>query len=280
MGDAGSPLSNNELIEALSDASFNVRYQAVNSIGRMPPDPELVDALLKMLEEEPSELSFVITRSLGRLGDKRAIPALRKLLFSGYHLLEANSARALAMLGDTDSIPHLLEKFDQEPSPTLRVAYATALGKLHAAEALGRLFKLLFQTQSEVLRGEIGLALARIAGDERYYMQQWRSLRANPDTATAQAILAFQKLARQPETEVFVDFTETCAEHFALGDSAQGAALLQEMLGQLPKDNLDKTLVSILHECASGLAEFRDTRLELILLSLHTLDLALRQNGW
>jgi hypothetical protein len=51
------------------------------------------------------------------------------------------------------------------------------------------------------------------------------------------------------------------------------------MLRQLPTDNLDKTLVSILNECAKSLAEFGDTRLEFILLSLHTLDLALRQNG-
>jgi MFS-type transporter involved in bile tolerance (Atg22 family) len=278
MGDAQSPLSTNELIEALSDPSFNVRYHAINSIGRMPPEPELIDALLKILDESPSELSFVVTRSLGRLGDKRAVEPLRKLLFSGYHLLEANSARALAMLGDTDSIPHLLKKLRQEPSDTLRVAYATALGKLRAAEAIPELFGLLRQTESEVLRGEIGLALARIAGDERYYMQQWRSLHSNPNTATAQAILALQKLAKQPEA-AFATLTETCARHFAEGDSVQGAAILKDLLCQLPKDNLDKTLVSILHECANGLAEFGHTRIEFILLSLHTLDLALRQNG-
>jgi hypothetical protein len=117
------------------------------------------------------------------------------------------------------------------------------------------------------------------AGDERYYMQQWRSLRSNPDTATAQAILALQKLAKQPEIETLAASTEKCAGCFAQGDSAQGAALLKDILGQFPKGNLDKTLVSILNECVSGLAKFGDTRIEFILLSLHTLDLALRQNG-
>ncbi|MBN1994019.1 MAG: MFS transporter [Anaerolineae bacterium] len=278
MGDAQSLLSTNELIEALSDPSFNVRYQAIHSIGRMPPDPALVDALLSLLDEEPSELSFVVTRSLGRLEDKRAVEPLRKLLFSGYHLLEANSARALGMLGDTDSIPHLLEKFRNEPSLVLRVAYATALGKLHATEAIGELFTLLRNTEAEVPRGEIGLALARIAGDERYYMQQWRSLRSNPNTATAQALLALQKLAKQPARESFITLTETGAQHFAKGDSAQGATLLQEMLRQLPEDNLDKSLVSVLHECADSLAQFGNTRIEFILLSLHTLNIALRQD--
>jgi HEAT repeat protein len=279
MGDAQSLLNTNELIEALSDPSFNVRYQAINSIGRMPSDPELVEALLTLLEEEPSELSFVITRSLGRLGDKQAIKPLRELLFSGYHLLEANSARALAMLGDVDSIPYLLEKFRNEPSPTLRVAYATALGKLHATEAIDDLFASMRQTESPVLCGEIGLALARVAGDERYYMQHWRSLHSNPDTATAQAVLAIQKLIKQPEGNMLAALAETCARQYAEGDSAQGAASLNEMLCQLPKDNLDKTLISILNECSRGLTEFNSTRLEFILLSLHTLDTILRQNG-
>lgn len=72
---------------------------------------------------------------------------------------------------------------------------------------------------------------------------------------------------------------ETCAQQYAKGDSAQGAASLSKMLCQLPKDNLDKTLVSILHECVNDLAEFGDTRLEIILLSLHTLNIVLRQNG-
>jgi MFS family permease len=275
MGDARSPLSNNELIEALSDPSFNVRYQAVNSIGRMQPDAELVDALLELLEDNPSELSFAVTRSLGRLGDKRAIEPLRKYLFSGYHLLEANSARALAMLDDKDSVPHLLEKLNNEPSPTLRVAYATALGKLQAAESIPDLFELLREIETDIQRGEIGLALARIAGDEKYYMQQWRAVRGNPSTATAQAILALQKPAQDPE---FVASTEACAVQFAEGDLAQGAAALKAMLDEFPKENLDETLTTILNECARGLADYGDTRTEFILLALHTLDTTLRQN--
>ncbi|MBI1878485.1 MAG: MFS transporter, partial [Chloroflexi bacterium] len=130
MGDAKNPLSSRELIEALKDPSFNVRYEAVHSIGRMPPEPELVEALLEMLAESPSELTFAVARSLGRLGDPRAIPSLRKLLFSGYHLLEASSARALAMLADVDSILHILDKFRQESHNGLRVTYASALGIL------------------------------------------------------------------------------------------------------------------------------------------------------
>jgi hypothetical protein len=277
MGDAQNPLSMNELIEALSDPSFNVRYEAVHSIGRMPPEPALVDALLALLEGPESELSSVAARALGKLGDRRAIEPLRRTMVSGYRMLEANSARALAALDDQDSIPHFLDKLKREPNTTLRVAYASALGKVRASAAIGDLFTLLRQAESEVLRGEIGLALARIAGDERYYMQHWRSLRSNGDTATAQAMLALQKLTKTGVTGGLASLLGDCAHHFAQGD-IQGADLLRTVLDRaLEETRLDPTLAAILAECSRGLAEFGASRTEFILLALHVLDIALRQ---
>ena len=76
MGDAQSLLSSNELIEALHDPSFNVRQEAIHSIGRMPANNELVDALIEVLEDPESELNSSAARALGRLGNTRAIPAL------------------------------------------------------------------------------------------------------------------------------------------------------------------------------------------------------------
>ncbi|MBE7552404.1 MAG: MFS transporter [Anaerolineales bacterium] len=277
MGDAKNPLSTRELIEALRDPSFSVRFEAIHSIGRMPPEPELVDALIALLDEGESELTFIIIHSLGRLGDPKAILPLRKLLFSGYHLIEADSARALAMLGDTASVSHFLDKFRNEPNQVLRIAYASALGKLRATEATGELFALLRQTQGETLRAEIGLALARLAGDERYYMQQWRLVQANPPTATAQAVLALQKLAKQAGCNNLTLLTGRCAENFAQDDLAQGTTLLKEMICEILRAKPAPPLNGILQECANNLAEFGPTRLEFILLSLHTLHLALPQ---
>lgn len=277
MGDAGNPLSSVELIEALNDPSFNVRYEAIHSIGRLPAEPELVDALLDALGEDRSELSFVVTRSLGRLGDRRAVPALRRLLFSGYHLLEANAARALSLLGDEESIPDFLEKLERESNPVLKIAYASALGKLRAAQAIDPIFALLAQTVNPIHRGEIGLALARIAGDEAYYLQHWRSLRANHPTSTAQAVLALQKLARSANQGNLADSAESCAAAFAQNQAEDGAAHLQHLLQQFAQAFPNTPLTDMMTRCAAALAQFGDTRLEIILLSLHTLDVALHQ---
>jgi len=277
LGDTRNPLSAHELIQALGDPSFNVRYEAVSSIGRMPPEPQLVDALLTVLGDTEVELSAVAARSLGALGDTRAIPPLRRALSSGYPFLEAGSARALAMLGDVEGIPYFLDKLKNEPDPMLRIAYASALGKLRAPGAIPELFALLRQVEPEVARGEIGLALARIAGDERFYLQHWPALRADLNTGAAHAFLALQKPARHLKADDLGSLVEACVRCFAQGDLSGGVACLGDMIQRLPTRDLDESLACILGECAAGLAEFGGTRPELILLALHSLDIALRQ---
>ncbi|MFK7802440.1 MAG: MFS transporter [Anaerolineae bacterium] len=274
MGIARSPFSHNELIEALYDPSFNVRYQAINAISRMDPEPELVDALLDILEDDPSELSFVITRALGRLGDKKAIKPLRGYLNSGYHLLEANSARALAMLGDHEIVSVLHDKMIKEPIPTLKVGYATALGKLQGTVAIKELFELFRELHIEVQRGEVGLALARLTGNELYYTNHWRPFRFNPGTSIAQAILGIQRLTND---SIFGEHAAESANHFAENDLNTGVQFLRQMIDNLPAGIVDPTINTMIRECSSLLEEFGGKRVEYILLTLHVLDTSLNK---
>jgi MFS family permease len=277
MGDAHSLLSSNELIEALEDPSFTVRQEAIHSIGRMPAENELVDALIRVLEDPESELNISAARALGRIGSPRAIPALRRTLFSGYRPLEANSARSLALLGDGESIPHFLTKLEQEPNPRLRLAYVAALGKLRVEGSVEQLFDLLRQTRSEVSRGEIGLAIARIVGDEKYYLQHWRSLQSDFNTSTAQALLAMQKPAEQCGMVELEEVAEVSSRSFASGDLHSGVASLRTMLQWISIGDLDKTTKEVLRQCNDGLGEYGEITKEYILLSLFTLDAALKQ---
>ena len=277
MGDAHSLLSSNELIEALGDPSFSVRQEAIHSIGRMPAEDELVDALVGVLEDPESELNISAVRAIGRIGSPRAIPALRRTLFSGYRPLEANSARALALLGDADSIPHFQAKLRQEPNPRLRLAYVSALGMLRVERSVEQLFDLLQPVRSEVSRGEIGLAIARIVGDEKYYLQHWRSLHSDFNTSTAQALLAMQKPAERTGMDELAEIAEASAKSFAAGGVDSGVIILITMLQWIPKRDLDQTLVKALQRCIDGLQEFGSSRKEFILLSLHVVDTALGQ---
>lgn len=277
LGDAQSALSTNELLEALQDPSFNVRYEAINSLGRTPTEPRVVDALLNVLTGPESELSIAATRALANLGDPQAIPVLRRTLHSGYPLLEANSARALANLGDTESVPVFLAKLREEPNRRLRIAYASALGKLGDTNAIPELFTLMRQAHTDTSRGEFGLALARLAGDERYYIQNWRRLRAGRATAIAQAVLALKRLVRSPQAEQVHPLLDQCSRQFGANENKAGITTLIDVLALVEAMSISKAQAAILAACRQNLAEYGDSRLEFILLSLHTMHTALRR---
>lgn len=277
MGDAQSLLSTNELIEALRDPSFRVRQEAIHSIGRMPAEDELVDALIEVLEDPESELNISAARALGRIGSERAIPALRRALSSGYRPLEANSVRSLAMLDDFESVSLIMAKLEQESNPRLRLAYVSALGRLRVKGSVEQLFDLLLEARSEVSRGEIGLAIARMVGDEKYYLQHWRPLQSDFNTSTAQALLAFQKPAEGCGMLEIAEVAQATANSFAAGDADAATTSLVTMLQWLPKDNLEKTIAKVAKGCIDGIEEHGERRKEYILLSLHTMDAALKQ---
>ncbi len=272
MGDIGNLLNAKELLEALEDPIFSVRYEAIHSIGRMPNNPELVAALIDVLEGPEPELGMVTARALGRIGDPRAIPALRQTLSSRYDLIAVNSARALAQLGDTESIPALTRKLRAEPNRRLQVGYASALGKLGAVDSLPDLFPLLCQAEDITERGEFGLAIARLIGDERYFLQHWKPFRDNFDTAAAQAMVALEKPMRRNGADKLANLTDESAGHFASGERLAGAETLAEILIETLEFVNQEMIVDILLRCAEALDESEGQRPDIILLSMHALS--------
>jgi len=69
----------------------------------------------------------ILCRTLGDLGDKGAIPALRKALEDSFWLVQANAARALAQLRDEESIDRLAELAAEDRTGKVRIAAMDAL---------------------------------------------------------------------------------------------------------------------------------------------------------
>jgi HEAT repeat protein len=78
MGQTKSRLTVDELLEALKDPRFNVRFEGIISIARMDSDPRLIEALCTILDGTELSLSTVSAWALGRIGDESALPSLRK----------------------------------------------------------------------------------------------------------------------------------------------------------------------------------------------------------
>lgn len=194
MGTIRSRLAVDELLESLADPRFNVRFEAILAIARMPADERLIAGLVKTLEGRNPALSVLAAWALGRMGHEQAQAALRAALDgSAYRSVQAHSARSLGTLGDRSAVPVLLERLNREEDEGLQVAYASALGRLGAVEATGPLLDLLGRCEDEMTRLEVALALARLVGNERHFVRLLRQLRAEPGTGAAQAVTGISR---------------------------------------------------------------------------------------
>jgi MFS family permease len=114
LGQAKSLLTSEELLEALHDPRFNVRFEAIIAIGRTRPDEQLIAALTEVLRSSDPALSVMAAWALGRMRDERARGPLLAALDSPYRSIQAHSARALGALGDAAVAPLLLARLGTE----------------------------------------------------------------------------------------------------------------------------------------------------------------------
>jgi MFS family permease len=271
LGATKSPLTVEELLEALHDPRFFVRFEAIVSIARRGPDPRLTAALIETLEGNDPALSTVAAWGLGRIGDERALEALRRGLDARYRSVQAHCARSLGNLGDHTVRPTLLDRLPGEEDVGLQLAYAAALGQLGATEAVDPLLALLRDSESKDARTEFTLALARLVGDEHDFIHLQRRAESEPGTVLSQAVTALRtRLARSTHSSSELERAlDTAADALARDDLPAGVDLLASALQQLPADRFAAPCDAVVRECATRLGEFGPERVEYILLALH-----------
>ncbi|MBN1977832.1 MAG: MFS transporter [Anaerolineae bacterium] len=280
LGQTHSPLTVDELLDALADPRFYVRFEAIVSIARRGPDERLVAALVEVLRGDEPALSVIAAWALGRMGDKRAIEPLRAGLDARYRSVQAHCVRSLGSLEDVEIAPVLLERLAGETDDGLKLAYASALGQLRAEEAVGELLALLRTCQSSDAQMEVALALARIVGDEHGFIQLLRQIRGEAGTAMSQNVTALKKKLGECRIDGEADLPamlSRCAETLAQQDMEQGAALLGSIARLLPTEDLSDACAEILQDCAGRLAEFGAERLEYVILALHVMQVGFSQ---
>ncbi len=277
LGQTQSHLTVDELLDALHDPRFNVRYEAIISVARMRPDPQLTDALIGVMRGKSPALSVIAAWALGRSGDARALPPLREGMNSSYKSIQTHCARALATLGDQSIIPELLARLYRETDYGLKIAYASALGKLQASEATDAILALLKRADDEITQKELALAVARTVartvGDEHYFIQLLRQSRIETGTALAQALAGVRRKVRKlvGEKGQALAALDASSDLLARNDLAGGALRLRDLIEGLPLDRLSSSAAAVLRTCATQLARFDPARIEYLLLVLHTL---------
>jgi MFS family permease len=274
LGQARSPLTVDELLEALEDPRFYVRFEALISIARRGSDERLHAALVEILQGREPSLSVLAAWALGRIGDRKAIPPLRDSLSSGYRSVQAHAIRSLGTLEDAESAPLFLARLAQENDLGLRMAYSSALGKLESVEATPLLLKMLAESTHADIRRELALALARILGQENRYIQLHRSLRQDPGTALAKHLTMVRRKngeldKNHPELHALL---ESCTERLAQGDLGGGIRQLAGLIDLMPREELAEPARLVLEACARDLRQESPRDVELATLALLALN--------
>ncbi|MEM7127414.1 MAG: MFS transporter [Chloroflexota bacterium] len=288
LGQARSLMTVDELLDALADPRFNVRFEAIVAISRMQPDSRLRDALLSILADGTPALSVVAAWALGRIGDPGAIEGLQNGLSAPFRSIQAHSARALGTLQDFSSLPVLRQRFHNQEGdprqndPGLRMAYASALGKMRDEASLDEMLKFLSETTDLAIQLELALALCRVVGNENYFIQIQRQTRQDQGTAFSHALTALHRLATKKVTqhpddlrEIEPDLLLTCAEKFAREELDEGVAILADFAQQLLENGIEDEELTpgriILNACCNQFAVSRGQRREYLLLTFHTI---------
>jgi hypothetical protein len=81
----------------LGDPSYKVRVQAALVLGKLG-DKRAVPALIKALKDQNASVRGVTCASLGRLGDPAAVPALKEVLGDGESFVRQAAEKALGQL--------------------------------------------------------------------------------------------------------------------------------------------------------------------------------------
>jgi HEAT repeat protein/beta-lactamase regulating signal transducer with metallopeptidase domain len=147
------------LMEALADASAEVRLAAVQSLGTLQ-DPRAIAALGKALKEDSdARVREAAAEALGEISDARGVPFLLDALKTErVAKVREQIVNALQEIDDPSAVPGIIAVI-KDPSPAVRRAAVNALGDFEAQSALPAIMELARDEDIEVRR-EVAEALS------------------------------------------------------------------------------------------------------------------------
>lgn len=185
LGQSDNPLSIQSLIEMTTDPSYDVKTEAIRSLG-LSGSKAAGAALLEILED-PDRMHLVdhVAWALGELKYRPAVPSIRAGLAPDFpNRIRAMAARALGRIGDPEAIPDLIKTLDDpEASLHIKSSCMRALVALNAREYAPQLFAMLDRLGTRNERFELVAAL----GEWMRTPIEW-VLKANTKTSLTEAI--------------------------------------------------------------------------------------------
>jgi hypothetical protein len=239
-GGTRSALVKEELIASLSDPSFDVRHEAIQSLGHLPPTPAAIRALESMLAYEGLvELQYAALASLGRLKAAESGGRIAQFLDHENPLLRARAIRTLGDIRDERYLPRIRELLREDPEIDCRLAAVSALGKFRDTTSVAELVGIYRELASDDVSivGEprskvVLLALAKILGLEEAFSREWRleeRLAGYRMPRLTNRLAAATRRLSMRNAQALAKKLHGAAEALGMGSTAEGFAALQAL---------------------------------------------------
>ena len=280
IGDTRSALSEKELLRALHDPSFNVRFEAIVAAARMKPSPGLVDQLSDILRRQDAELSPAAAWALGCCEAREAIPALRQALDAPLPGLRQRAMRALGLLNDQPSVPRLLD-IARTSSPATNEqkgsdhhAALCALASLRVRDAIPAALQTLESAPDRIDQHELAQAIAQMLNREDTFIRLWRNMEDDPGDGLATAVESVERrwrLLGQIHTPFLLELQD-CTDRFARHELEPALLKLGGLLQTWPDVLPDRLTENIAQTCGRMLETGGALRIECAALALTALS--------
>jgi phycocyanobilin lyase alpha subunit len=257
-GDAPS-LTVEQAIANLCGSDPGLRYYAAWWLGRFRiAIPEAIDALIDSLSDESDRtleggypLRRNSARALGKLGDRRAVPALIHCLNCDDFYVREAAAQALGLLGDRSSIPALMTLLEggleaaQVIPGKVRLAQPydailEALGALQATEAIS-LIELFLEHPVELIQYSAARAMYELTGNSVYGEQLVRALSGEKLTLRRAVLADLGAIGYFPAAEAIA---QTLAENSLKLIALKG--LLEKQVLQMTPPSLSEGAIQVM----------------------------------
>ena len=135
LGEIGNPVATDLLIRVVTDHFFTnecpaLKWNGIIALGSFRDDPRVVDALLYRVREETVYLREAVIQSLGRIGNREALPYIIAALQEKSFAVRISAVRALGEMGYREAVPHLKKIAETDSEPLMRKEALRALERL------------------------------------------------------------------------------------------------------------------------------------------------------
>ncbi|NHJ47713.1 MAG: HEAT repeat domain-containing protein [Asgard group archaeon] len=154
------------LLIKLGNIDHSIRTEAVEALAQLK-NTEVVDYLLSLLDTDAHRLvKEGVCKVLGKIGDKKATPALIELFNNDYESIRYQAVIAVGRISDPYAVPSLLELLKNKDDSLVRSEAVKALGMIGDPSAFKVLMTILRKEDDRFLKYHIVTSLGKM-GNKR-----------------------------------------------------------------------------------------------------------------